>query len=230
MSVLDLFASALGAFILITVILFPYYNKAQQLKKVKTDIEAVKADIVVAVQKTAAGERESVEQQKTIQAGENARSENERCQERMRACLAQRGLTFLVVAAEWTDPYDVDLYVMDPSGRRYYFSDKKGSSGGSAPHASGGSNPELSLDMLIGPGIEVWQAPKAESGVYKVQLKLLGAPAGVKVPVKLWTVDRSGGRRERREVMLEASPNPLDAFTATVSTDGGVTLFPVEGS
>jgi len=31
MSVLDMFASALGAFIMVTIILFPYYNKKQLL-------------------------------------------------------------------------------------------------------------------------------------------------------------------------------------------------------
>ena len=37
-SVIDLLASALGAFILISIILFPFYNQHQQMQKTKTDI------------------------------------------------------------------------------------------------------------------------------------------------------------------------------------------------
>src|ERR1700682_808057 len=97
MSVLDLFAAALGAFILIAIILFPNYLKQQNVElKLQTSEKSL-----------------SQCQQTTVEKDKS-----------LAICEAALASTFIVVAIEWSayGNYDVDLHVTDPEGHEFSFS------------------------------------------------------------------------------------------------------------
>jgi hypothetical protein len=123
---------------------------------------------------------------------------------------------------EWDEPCDVDLYVTDPAHRTFYFSQKTYS----------GSKAELSIDMVYGPGVEVWQNPEAVSGDYLVRYReggncpALGSGQSTDfVTVKGWIVDRSHGMRMLKPQTLTRSRFQVDAATIHVGIDGLTTIL-----
>jgi hypothetical protein len=146
MSVLDLFAAALGAFILISVILFPNYMKQQQV--------ALKLDSANAA----------------VNQCESAKSAQTRA---VAACEASRDGTFLVVSIEWSaqGAFDIDLHVIDPQGHEFFWA-KNNRARTDYPS----TDAQLSYDNTRGPGMELWQHPKAVPGVYKIAYYYYGAP------------------------------------------------------
>lgn len=99
MSALDLFASAMGAFILLTVILFPYYQKNA---KIVEDLNKTKNQLAQTQQQL-----QQCEQQRQI------------CEEKLRK-------TFLAVVMKWaTNQQDIDLHVIDTQGREFYYQQKR---------------------------------------------------------------------------------------------------------
>lgn len=152
MSVLDLFAACLGAFILISVILFPNYQKREQAAK------------------------ESEQSLRVCQ------SERETAQKAVGSCEAALASTFIVVAIEWSasGTYDVDLHVRDPAGHVFSWA-KNNRSRTDFPATAA----QLSYDNTRGPGVELWQHPKADPGTYEISYHYYRAPApGSAVDVK----------------------------------------------
>ena len=169
MSVLDMFASALGAFIMICVILFPYFNQVKLLKQTREKIEQTVDQLGKVTTEVRHAEETSRHQQEEIQHGSEFRTSLVACQQTSAACKAAMTKTFLVVAIEWEERCDVDLYVTDPDSRKYYYGQKT--------FADGNSRAQLSLDMRDGPGIEIWQDPSAKSGIYKISYQTAGCAA-----------------------------------------------------
>ena len=223
MSVLDMFASALGAFIMISVILFPYYNQAKQLEQTREKVKKTTEQLGKVKTELRNSEETSRRQQTEIQQGNEFRTALVACQQSMAACQSSITKVFLVIAIEWDEPCDVDMYVTDPSQRRFYFSKR----------TNPPSKAELSIDMLYGPGIEVWQNPEAEPGDYKVEYKKGGGcpalPAGEDgdfVTVKGWVIDRSAGRRPLPEQKLTYARPDVNVAVIRVSSDGVTTIGP----
>ena len=146
MSVLDLFAAALGGFILIAVILFPNYMKQQ---RVELQLESA---------------------QKSVQQCVSASTAKEAT---IAACEAVRDTTFIVVSIEWSAPgnFDIDLHVTDPQGHEFFWARNN-----RARTDYPGTDAQLSYDNTRGPGVELWQHPKAEVGTYKVSYSYYGVP------------------------------------------------------
>lgn len=146
MSVLDLFAACLGAFILISVILFPNYQKTQQAEQKKEESEVTlrqcKSDRAV-IEKTIA------------------------------SCEAALASTFIVVSIEWNSfgNFDIDLHVYDPKGNEFFWA-KNNRTRTDYPD----TDAQLSYDNTRGPGVELWQHPKAEPGVYKIAYEYYSTP------------------------------------------------------
>lgn len=95
LSALDLFASALGAFILLAVIQFPYTKKNEDIVNAKQAAERAlsqcKADLQV------------------------AQDEATECKKRLKE-------TFLAIILKWeTKDQDVDLHVIDPTGNEFFY-------------------------------------------------------------------------------------------------------------
>ena len=190
MSVLDMFASALGAFIMVAIILFPYYQKNKPLKE-KLDAEVAELKRTQDdVDKTKA-QAEKLEQQNDdtkseIRKVQLAQVELNRCKQDVAACLIELGATFLLVKIDWSDGADVDLHVTDPKGHEYYFL-KSNQSGRTYPD----SQAKLSTDTAAGPGVEVWQIPVAEQGSYQIDYVVETDP-GRSVSVQGFFFDKNG--------------------------------------
>jgi hypothetical protein len=218
MSVLDMFASALGAFIMVAVILFPYFNQTRQLKDIEDQIKTSQVDLNVVKASLSRSEDESRRQQQQIRQNLQAQAMLTECQGRLERCRGNLSL-FLVVAIEWDDPYDIDLIVKAPDGFEYSYNRKtRPAAGGAATTA------ELSLDMLAGPGIEVWQDARPAEGEYAVYYSAGPIRGTAPVAVQGWTIDRVAGRRLLEKRMLKANEKRVLAATLRVESDGKVTI------
>lgn len=103
LSMMDVISGALGALLIIVIILYPYYKK----------------DLI----------KENQELQEKLEAAETARQQAEqREQETQKAlenCQEKMAKTFLVILIKWkTNLHDVDLHVIDPSGAEFYYEKK----------------------------------------------------------------------------------------------------------
>jgi len=216
MSVLDMFASALGAFIMVAVILFPYYNQSRQLEQAKKDLEQRTNELQQAAEQVRQAEEVSRRQQEEIRQGSQVQVAMAQCQTTVANCRDKLSRTFVIVAIEWDDPYDVDLFITQAGGREYSWQTR----------THPGSEAQLSLDMQTGPGIEVWQNPKADEGTYEVAYSILGLDGSNTVPVKGWVIDRAGGRQPLPERTLKASDTRVRVATVRVNRDGTITINP----
>ena len=185
MSVLDMFASALGAFIMCAIILFPYYHEIKyfekNIEKTKEAIRKSEEDLRAAKQRVKIDEETQRQLQQRLRAAQTSTAELDQCRADATACKASLQETFLVISIEWSERCDIDLYVTDPRSKKYYFGAKK----------FPGSDAELSLDMKDGPGIEIWQVSVATPGQYEISYEPAGSRIG-RVNVKGLEIDRSG--------------------------------------
>lgn len=223
MSVLDMFASALGAFVLISVILFPYFNQAQQLDQKKQKLEKVTTDSVQARQQIGHYEETS----NLLQAGSGkaiqVRTQVDECQKSMALCRVEQSRPFLVVVIEWTERCDVDLYVKDPHGNQFYYGHAN-RSGQDFPNTEA----QLSVDMRDGPGTEMWVNPKADPGLYEVSYRLAGTPANSSQHPSItgYIIDRDGGLTPLPTKKIGSSLT-VSVATMQVRADGSVALAAV---
>ena len=95
MSALDLFASALGAFILLAVIALPFFANTAQL-----DDASLLGQITQAREELAQAREELAQAQEELEEAAKA--------------------NFMVVIMSWSTTDDVDLHVIDPAGREFY--------------------------------------------------------------------------------------------------------------
>ena len=211
MSVLDMFASALGAFLLIAIILFPYYTQSRQISQKKAELAEKMAELS-RLSASVDQQRDTVDQQQDAlaQSDEIAQSLAE-CHEAIVSCEAAAAETFLVIAIEWDDPGDVDLYVTDPDGVQYSYAHTT---------ANAVDDAHLSLDMREGPGMEIWQDPSAKFGEYKVTYNLLSAKVP-SVPVRGWIIDRSQGQQDLPLIRLTQK---TDVAKIVIGEDGSVSI------
>ena len=132
MSALDLFASALGAFILISIILFPYFPNTGDSKvrvaEVQAELENAQQQLEEAeqrIQELMEAEeraRQLAEQLEEIQAELAAcQSDIAQAQSELVSCRELLRRRFLLVVISWPQNSDVDLHIIDPQGREFYF-------------------------------------------------------------------------------------------------------------
>ena len=209
MSALDLFASAMGAFILIAFVLFPYFpntgDAAERVAEVMARLESVQNELQAARGELNACESRNQQVQAALAACEEQQQAsvspdalaaceelNRQLEGQLAACEAQQqgsvprnalgdcesrnrdlqsDLTsceerakrkFLLIIMSWSTRDDIDLHVVDPAGREYYFQQRSFS----------GSRAELEEDNTRGPGNEIWLHPTAEAGTYAVYYNL----------------------------------------------------------
>ena len=171
MSALDLFASALGVFILITVVLlpfFPYTAHQEALQAERARSAALQEQLAQAQAELTQAQAELAQAQAELtqaQAGRDAQSQLDSCeanleqtQEELQECSRIAKRTFVLAVMSWGTQSDVDLHVLDPSGRHYYYRRESYS----------GSPAELEVDNTRGPGNEIWLHPSATAGKYTI--------------------------------------------------------------
>ena len=189
MSALDLFASALGAFILIAVALFPYFpntgDSEERVAEVRAQLERVQRELQQAQSELQASRAaldtcrtqsqqiqaalDTCEEQlrasadrAALEAAESAlaacRSEQQQVQDDLESCEREARKKFILVVISWGTSDDVDLHVVDPAGREFYFGNR----------SFRDSRAKLEEDNTRGPGNEIWLHPGAEPGRYRV--------------------------------------------------------------
>ncbi len=146
MSALDLFASAMGAFMIIALISLPYYLKTDHSLMAEANRQREVAN------------RQRAEAERLMQEAEDARQGMREYEQRALAAESQLQRTFLVVLVTWSTRDDVDLHLVDPAGATFWFQNRR----------NPGRPGELSEDVIQGPGNEVWQTEVAEPGLYSV--------------------------------------------------------------
>jgi len=204
MSALDLFASALGAFIVITVVLFPYYLKESKV------IEQLKVA--------------KIELTKTQQQLQQCQKKLKQANKANANCLKKLSQTFLIVIMKWsTIKHDVDLHVVTPEGNEFYY-DKNNRNG--LNYSS--SNAVLSVDTKRGPGFEMWEEPTAKSGEYKIFYRFFARHNGVhsaKVSGSIYF--RGGSKKLPLKTLSRAAhtdDNKILVATIIVNDQGEVTI------
>jgi hypothetical protein len=224
MSVLDMFASALGAFIMVSIILFPFY---------KQDIDAqLTASIEALANKR--GELRSIEESVTQAEQRNARQkiqvdevqeqrrQNTRCVQELAVCVSALAETFLIVVMQWEDNVDLDLYVtyVSESQCREFSWDKSNQHGERYPDTEA----QLSFDNGGGPGIEIWLDPSAKPGRYKIEYRRRPS-RGNPVTASGYYIDRTGRQALPSRTMTDTARRVV-ATTLVLSTEGKITSEP----
>lgn len=208
-SALDLFASALGAFILMTIIFMVFFAKTspdpEQLMEARAAVreceterseargrlawcrgrldEAAPAEAMdrclsalnscrdrlgggAANASALAQCREDLAaaqaQNADLAAQANGAAEGlARADAELSACRDELRRTFALVIMSWSTRDDVDLHVVDPQGREFFFNNKR----------ARGTPAALEEDNVRGPGNEVWLHPSVTPGRYRVCYK-----------------------------------------------------------
>lgn len=215
---LDVFASAMGVFMLIAVVLFPYYLKnvdaiaardiaRAQAAAAQTAVAEAQADATAAI--IAAQSAQEIARKATEDATEMER--------RARAAESQLRNTFLLVLINWSATDDIDLHLRDPSGAWFSWQRSR----------IRGRPGELSEDVVRGPGNEVWQVDSAPPGRYYVCANRFHNRTTGAVRVR-GNVYHQNGRLELSEVLLQSqgASRTLPMGVVVVDAEGGVTLQP----
>lgn len=273
MSALDLFASALGAFILLTVVIFPYFPnegmveraeleeilnelgeaaaESAELQRIheelngaigslQRELAACRGELAACREETLSQQAQAEEQQRQIeeqqrqieeqqaQAGERQRQQRQieeqqrqieeqqaQARERQRQIGEQEDRIadlerrkFMIVTISWGGQSgdDVDLHVVDPNGREYYFSQR------SYP----GSDARFEEDSLNGPGNELWLQPRLTVGEYRIYYNPYSLESG-SVEVRGRIVHSTAGHELRSRRLIAGGPRQL---VAVVVVDG----------
>lgn len=151
MSALDLFASALGAFILLAVIALPFFPNLSE-QDMQQQLAQAQAEMAQAQARLQACQAES----------EQAAARQRQTEQALQSCREALKKTFVLVLISWGKTDDVDLHVIDPRGNEYYYERK----------THPGSTATLEEDNTRGPGNEIWLAREAAPGKHSICYKL----------------------------------------------------------
>ncbi len=202
MSALDLFASAMGAFALIAVVLFPYYLKnstaMQAINQKNKELQQCQLKNKEQQQKIAQLQQQTQQQSTTLA----------QCEQSLRK-------NFLVVVIKWSAAkQDIDLHVTDPSGAEFYFRHKTIS----------GRPGELSTDTTNGPGIEIWEIRNPPAGDYKIRYDFYARNGNNNYPVVKGEIYYRDGRTRFHPVRLTRIKHPELVATVTVLANGNINI------
>lgn len=202
LSMLDVISGAMAAFLIIMVVLLPYYRKEH------IDYQAIIDDLTrqLADADSAAAEvrRQLAETEARLRNAEARNAELAR----------QLAKTFLVLYVRWNSLDDVDLHVTDPSGARFYFERK----------TIVGRPGVLSEDTLVGPGNEVWEVRDAPPGDYRIEVQLFEVKDPRGTAVVQGRVFHRDGSNAFREVRLTREKELAEVAVISIAADGNVTV------
>lgn len=262
MSALDLFASAMGAFILIAFVLFPYFPKtgesAERVADVKARLEQVESELNAARGQLSACETHNREVQAALSSCEEqpqasvsrdalaacedrsrqvdsqlaackeerresvsrsvlgaCENRNEALQSDLSSCEERAKRKFLLIIMSWSTADDLDLHVVDPAGREFYYHQKSFS----------GSQGKLEEDNTRGPGNEIWLHPIAGAGTYTVYYKYFDSRTGGSVVVR-GSILTPEGRIPLTVARLVTEGEKRRVATVVVDSEGNMRVSP----
>ncbi len=238
MSALDLFASALGAFMLLAIVTMPFFPNTGDSPQLIEDITAEMQGELEALRDQLASQADELDALRDQLASQGAELDTtseilSRTQEELAMCQAQipdgdilsstqdelnacRALlmqTFVLVVISWGTSDDVDLHIIDPMGNEYDF----------ASRTFPGSDAAFEEDNLQGPGNEIWLSPTAFEGDYQIYTNMYSKRDTTPATVR-GSILYQDGRIELPDTTLRSDgENPLVA-TFNVDSQGNVTL------
>jgi len=234
MSALDLFASALGAFILVSIVLLPYFLRAadDEVYRLRTELAQTQADLqqttgalsecrlneAMCRQEVTQGQDalDACRQSEAMcrQEADLGAAQFQACEQALASCEERLAWTFLVVAIHWdTDSHDVDLHIVDAGGEEFYYNRR----------TVAGRPGRLSIDMLSGPGVEIWELlSQAPEGEYRIYYNLYSQGGNTSPAVVEGSVYFRDGAHRLRTRNLTTVDQKVPVATMTVGSDGSV--------
>ena len=173
MSALDLFASALGAFILISLVLFPYFpnissappepppsvQDPETLQACQSDLAQTRKNLAQTLEELQISQEAQANLTQAQSALQESQKSLQKAQEKLQHCAKKLRQKFLLVLMSWGNRGDdVDLFIRDPLGN-VFFHDQK---------TNPGTPAKFEEDNRNGPGNEIWLHPQATSGKYEI--------------------------------------------------------------
>ena len=217
LSILDMITGAMGAFLIMMVILLPYYKKEsidyqQELQQSRAAEEAART----ATQAAESAQRSAEARARQAEAAASAaQADADQNRQRASAAAQQLAKTFLLVHVQWDTKYqDVDLHVVDPTGTEFSYEHK------TYPGRPGA----LSVDSQFGPGNEVWSNPSASPGDYRIYANLYNTHGVNDTPTVTGSVIHRDGSTALPPKQLSAVRQKTLMATVTVGADGRVSI------
>lgn len=217
LSILDMITGAMGAFLIMMVILLPYYKKEsidyeRELKESRASEEAARKATQAAESAQRSAEARARQAEEAASA---AQVDADQSRQRASAAAQQLAKTFLLVHVQWDTKYqDVDLHVVDPTGTEFSYEHK------TYPDRSGA----LSVDSQFGPGNEVWSNPSASPGDYRIYANLYNTHGVNDTPTVTGSVIHRDGSTAIPPMQLSAVRKKTLMATVTVGADGRVSI------
>ncbi len=199
MSALDLFASAMGAFLLIAVMALPYYLKTDkdlvvQVEKLQKELHQIKALLQNVEKKLKKAEQENKkiissnnDLQKKLenvkQKNKALKSENDNLKKQAKNMQKELSKTFCVIRMGWKSEYgqDVDLYVIDPLGNTFKYNAR------TFPNSTASLTIDAGYPTKAKNGDEVWIAKKLIQGTYTIKYKYVSGKGPLKITGSVFT-------------------------------------------
>ena len=242
LSMMDVISGALGAVLIIVIILLPYYKKdlvtenqqlqeklqaaenarrqaeeeTQRLETLRKQAEQAQRQAELAQQRAREAQQQAEEaREQAEQAKQQAHLELQETQKILKTVKEKLAKTFLVVVIKWkTVLQDVDLHIVDPSGAEFFYQRK------TVPGRPG----ELSEDDQFGPGNEVWEIRAAPPGDYRVLYNLYDRHKNPGNPVVTGRVFYRDGSTTMPDTSLSREKQKKAVAIIRVKENGGVEI------
>lgn len=217
LSMLDVISGAMGAFLIIMVILLPYYKKEtidyqRELQQSRAAEETARKAAQAAETSQRAAEESARKAEESARVAQADATQN---RQRAEAAAQQLAKTFLLVHIQWDTKFqDVDLHVVDPAGAEFSYEHK------TLPGRSG----MLSVDSQFGPGNEVWSIASASPGEYRIYVILFNTHGVNDTPTVTGSVIHRDGSSALPSTQLSTKGLKSLLATVTVSADGRVSI------
>ncbi len=256
-SIMDVFASALGVFILIAVVLFPYYMKnavaveARRQAEAQAQYQARRADEAEAqaqsqarradeaeaqarsqAQRADEAEAQAQSQARRVDEAERKRQEAEAdAREQARRADRIRKETHLQVALTWAWPKTGNRDIESKDDVDLFLVDPAGNLFDYRNRSHSGAPGTFLVDSMHTPGGEIWSAERANPGIYTVCVVRQRVDRQQTLPVEGLAAHR-GGRIALPTVALETgnAGRHMSMAAIQVADDGGVTVHRVRQS
>tara|TARA_R110000772_G_scaffold92614_1_gene189591 strand:- start:1449 stop:2147 length:699 start_codon:yes stop_codon:yes gene_type:complete len=219
MSALDLFASALGAFMLLAIVALPFFPNTGDSPQLIEEVQAEMSEQLDQMSQQMETVTDQLSQAQTDLAMCQADAQNgpelilTEVQTELESCRALLEQTFALVVISWPSNDDVDLYVIDPLGNEYSY----------AARTFPGSDAALEEDNTQGPGNEIWLSPTALEGDYEVYFDMFSKRDQEPVSVRASILHKDGRILLPDTSLSMTGEKPL-IVTFNVDDQGNVSL------